>query len=107
MRSLVVGEKHVSLRQSIPAGAASNCDWASAAFGISGEGIWIGRRGRHPELRTTTSSPSVEGRFIRDYPGHNGISLTPADVTYATRQYSSHRRIPAEELAKIVAGREA
>jgi len=42
-------------------------------------------------------------RFISAYLGHNGILLMPAEVTYVTRQYSSPRRIPAEELTKIVA----
>jgi len=46
-------------------------------------------------------------RFVSAYAGHNGVSLTPAEVAYVARQYSSHRRIPAEELAKIVAARGA
>ena len=46
-------------------------------------------------------------RLVSAYTGHDGISLTPAEVAYVTRKYSSHRRIPAEELAEIVAGRKA
>jgi len=46
-------------------------------------------------------------RLVSAYAGHNGISLTPSEVAYVTRKYSSHRRIPAEELAEIVAGRKA
>ena len=46
-------------------------------------------------------------RLVSAYDGHNGISLTPSEVAYVTRKYSSHRRIPAEELAEIVAGRQA
>ena len=46
-------------------------------------------------------------RLVGAYAGHNGNSLTPAEVAYVTRKYSSHRRIPAEELAEIVAGKQA
>ena len=40
--------------------------------------------------------------FVSAYAGHNGVSLTPAEMAYVTRKYPSHRRIPAEELANSV-----
>jgi len=70
-------------------------------------------RGRLPEALSNVPVEAIRRYFRRTdrlasaYAGHNGILLTPAEVAYVTRKYSSHRRIPAEELAEIVAGRKA
>ena len=44
-------------------------------------------------------------RYVSAYAGRNGVTLTPTEAAYVTRKYSSHRRIPAEEIARIVAER--
>ena len=44
-------------------------------------------------------------RYVSAYAGLNGVTLTPTEAAYVTRKYSSHRRIPAEEIARIVSER--
>jgi hypothetical protein len=44
-------------------------------------------------------------RYVSAYAGHNGVTLTPSEAAFVTRKYSSHRRIPADEIARIIGGR--
>ena len=44
-------------------------------------------------------------RFMDASRCRNGVSLTPAQATWITKKFTSHRRIPEGEIAKLLCGR--